>query len=333
VIYNRLQNGNFGSDISYIIRPNQFSTPGANPTSNAQALADQIQNGTFQPTLPSNALYYRGYGTSAAYQAANPASAAIINGGLQVTPKGNYYSDRNGAPSSGFASAFGTGAGSGGDGTPADYAAIGANNTQQYDAAGNPVDSGGLTDAQIDSGANYPSPGALAPSSTSSASDAPNPTQAMPGGIGSILGGIPGIPDQAKGAIGALAGAMGGGLTPNVDSAAGGQQSSNFDQGGGAPVTITDIAAAGGAKGGAGPEVQSGLQSAGKSVETAGGKLDTQIQTSEQAAAATGTGVANLGAQLADNPDTGWLPRIGVGVVAIVLVGMGLWMLGKEKAA
>jgi hypothetical protein len=67
--------------------------------------------------------------------------------------------------------------------------------------------------------------------------------------------------------------------------------------------------------------------------EGAGEQVDTTLNTDTGQLTDEATKVANLGAQVLQNPDTGLLPRIGVGLAAIVLIAMGLWMLGKEHGA
>ncbi len=96
------------------------------------------------------------------------------------------------------------------------------------------------------------------------------------------------------------------------------------DTGEGAKVVITDISAAGGK--GAGPQIQSGLNQAGQDVSKTGAALDQTLNTNTASAESTGTGWLQYVGNLAFNI----LPRVGVGVLAIVLIGLGLWMMGKD---
>jgi hypothetical protein len=169
-----------------------------------------------------------------------------------------------------------------------------------------------------------------------------------PGGSGSGAGGASGLP----GPLGSLFG--GGGGLGNIGGTGGGLGPGGFGLGGGsdtgggfAPVGTPDTAGGSDSSQGAavyltdpkvvaseaGVSVQKGAEQLGGSIKGAGEQVDTTLNTDTGQLTDEATKVANLGAQVLQNPDTGLLPRIGVGLAAIVLIAMGLWMLGKEHGA
>jgi len=229
-----------------------------------------------------------------------------------------------------------------GDGSPSDFAAIGANNTQQYDAAGNPVSSGGLTDAGIDSGQNYGSPNSISQMTPDQAaqmgvdmngnplpSGSSTPTggglSSLPGPLGTLFGGGGGsgnaLVDQLGGGQG------GGGLTPQTDQYAS-SGSAGQDSSSGAPVYLTDPNAVASK---AGASVQKGAQELGKNITETGKAVDQTLNQDTSQITNEATSLGNFTGQLLQNSDTGLLPRIGVGLVAIVLIGLGIWMIGKNE--
>jgi hypothetical protein len=159
------------------------------------------------------------------------------------------------------------------------------------------------------------------------------PTDAgQPGGVGSIGGGgsFFGLGGGNYGAAGAdpsgVAGTQSGDVTAGgtQDFMSGGQAQS-FDQGSGVPVVITDISGAGGK--GAGPQIQKGLETAGKNVQDTGAKLDSTLNQDTGQVTSTGTGWLQYLANL-------WfdaVPRIGLGLLALIIVLLGFWMIGRQQ--
>jgi Cell Wall Hydrolase len=106
VMYNRVQNGSFGSGITGVVTPTQFNgyqTPGANAT----ALANDLWAGN-APSGGStgNALYFANpNGSTASWPSTLPGSGAVNIGG-------NWFTDRLGPPSANFQAPQYGGAGS-----------------------------------------------------------------------------------------------------------------------------------------------------------------------------------------------------------------------------
>jgi len=147
-------------------------------------------------------------------------------------------------------------------------------------------------------------------------------------GVSGAPVGIPETPNQGSGGFGSNP------LTQLGIGGASGDQSTPFgsgptqggpDTGAGAPIVITDISAAGGK--GAGPQIQAGLNQAGKAVQTTGQALDQTLTSNTQSAEQTGTGWFQYVGNLLFN----LLPRFSVGVLAIVLIGLGIWLMGIEQ--
>jgi hypothetical protein len=141
-----------------------------------------------------------------------------------------------------------------------------------------------------------------------------------------------GTPSTLPGPLGQILGGLGkGGFAPTMsgfDSASNVTGSSVGDTGGGVPVDITDpskIASQ------AGTSVQKGAQQLGGDIQKSGSQLDTTLNQDTAQITQEGTALGNFVGQLTQNPDSGLLPRIGLGLAAVVLMGMALWMFGKEQ--
>ncbi len=126
----------------------------------------------------------------------------------------------------------------------------------------------------------------------------------LPGAAGNILGGT----TPTGQTLPQFAQLFGGNTSPSATA----NPNVNFNSAGGAPVTVTDISSAGQI---AGKSVQSGLTAAGSDVVKAGAAADT-----------TATGITNsfFGAV------SDFFIRGGLGLMALVLIGVALWMFGPE---
>ena len=103
-------------------------------------------------------------------------------------------------------------------------------------------------------------------------------------------------------------------------SASGGQSSSG---GGGIPIQITNAATVGQQ---AGQETQQGLKQLGQNVTKTGQAADTTLTQATASVTKTGTGwLQYLGNLVYDV-----IPRGGVGIIAIILIGLGIWLFGKQ---
>ena len=142
----------------------------------------------------------------------------------------------------------------------------------------------------------------------------------LPGPLGGMTGPKITMMDGGSTPGGGTGAQSGGGTGAQPGGGTGAQAGGNT--GPGAPIVITDITNAGvvGAgqiKAGLG-QVQSGLKTTASS-----------ITSSEQAAAQTATGITNTGlAAVAD-----WFVRGAVGLLGILLLVLGLWLMGSARHA
>jgi hypothetical protein len=176
------------------------------------------------------------------------------------------------------------------------------------DASGNPlpgsIGSGGLGSGGF--GSQGPTP------------DASSSTPGLPGPLGNLFSG---------GGLGNIGG-TGGGLGPGGFAAVGTPDTAGgSDSGQGAPIYLTDPKVVASE---AGVSVQKGAEQLGGSIKGTGQGVDQTLNQDTGQLTTTATDIANFEGQVLQNPDTGLLPRVGVGLAAIILIAMGLWMLGKE---
>jgi hypothetical protein len=95
------------------------------------------------------------------------------------------------------------------------------------------------------------------------------------------------------------------------------------DSGGGAPINITDPNAIG-AK--AGSEVQKGLGQAGGDIQKTGQALGQNLTQDTTAITSEGTGIT----QYVGNMIYDVLPRTLIGIGAVILLLMGIWLIGNS---
>lgn len=126
---------------------------------------------------------------------------------------------------------------------------------------------------------------------------------------------------------GSLPGAAGSVVTPtakslpqfaqlfggNTSTTATANPNANFDAAGGAPVTVTNAAVTGQI---AGQAVQSGLKQAGSDVKTTGAAIDATATTLTQSTF---------------NAVSDFFIRGGLGLLALILVGLALWQFGRQQ--
>lgn len=104
VMYNRLQNGGFGSSLLSVVTPNNFNGYNSSPSPYAQQLANDLWSGN-APSGGStgNALYFAAPSSSnAAWANPSTASGQGLFGAGGNNIGGNYYSDVQGPPTSNF---------------------------------------------------------------------------------------------------------------------------------------------------------------------------------------------------------------------------------------
>lgn len=150
----------------------------------------------------------------------------------------------------------------------------------------------------------------------------------LPGPLGAMFGGSSGnqgagvLGSIGSGSLGALgSGSAGGTGTPSTGGAGLGDTSS------GVPVYLTDIAAAGGK--GAGPQIQSGLN---KVASTSASDI-ASLNAATKADVATGVTAGTSWTQDFLNAVYDTIPRVLVGFASIILLGMGIWLVGKNEIA
>lgn len=283
-----------------------------------------------------------------------PSSTDLTAMGYSGTPadmKQDYTQDQGGASDS-FQPSSGDGAGipssadlaaMGYSGTPADM----SQDYTQDTGAGTPapgLDPGVAGQMGVDGSGNPLPQNADAFSGSIPGGGLQQPLQdagsTLPGPMGQIVSphafaGIAGmIPGPAGKIISGIAGSL-----PSMAGIGGGAQSSGAglgDSSGGIPVYLTDIAAAGGS--GAGPQIQKGLETAGQDISKSeqhaseGLKSDTASITNEAskdtgAITTEATGVTQYFGNLVYNV----IPRVLAGAGAVVLLGLGIWMIAKDK--
>jgi hypothetical protein len=157
------------------------------------------------------------------------------------------------------------------------------------------------------------------------------PGSNLPGPAGSLLSGSQGsvtsMADATTGAQpGGSTGAQPGGST---GAQPGGSSGSAWNSGGGTPITPTNIGAAG----------QIGLEkaaeatkAAGESVKTGTEELNKGIAQDTQQAVKAGNSWFDLLSNILVGPGQ-FIARVGVGILAILLIAAGLWFIVERKAA
>jgi len=169
-----------------------------------------------------------------------------------------------------------------------------------------------------------PSSDQIASSSGTTGSDAGggSPSTGFGGGgdqsTGSAFSGTPlqnmGVGQQASGATGAQGG--------QPITASGASQASSG--GGGIPIQITNAAQVSQT---AGQTVKQGAEQLGKQVQQTGQAADQTLTADTQSITTSGTGWL----QYAGNLVFDLLPRMGVGVVAVGIILVGLWMMQRQN--
>ena len=264
-MYNRVQDGGFGSGITSVVTPTQFNGFNANPNSNAQSLANALWNGDAPPGgSTGNALYFAANSHADATSAStNNFISSITGSGTNIG--GNYFSDQFGAPSANF-------------------------QAPQY---------GGASDNSVASTSGVSDAAGIAQSS----SFLNTPLSQM--GLGALgLGGVAATGSKLVSSLASGVG-LGGGANPV------GQ-----DTGTGTPIVITDATSVG----------SKGASDLGKNIASTGDKADQTITQNTSLLSKTLTGLW----QYAGNIGFDFVPRIGVGTAAIVLLLMGIWLMGKQ---
>jgi hypothetical protein len=125
----------------------------------------------------------------------------------------------------------------------------------------------------------------------------------------------------------------GGGLTGQVQNFAGnmggGSSGGGSDSASGSPVYLTDPH---GVASVAGESAKKGAEELGKNIQQTGQAADTQVQSSTSQLTQEGTALGNFVGNLTSG-GSGILPRIGVGLLALILVAAGLWMMKSAPPA
>jgi hypothetical protein len=118
---------------------------------------------------------------------------------------------------------------------------------------------------------------------------------------------------------------QGGGGFSQVQNMAGGGGGSGggSDSASGSPVYLTDPH---GVASVAGESAKKGAEELGKNIQQTGQAADTQVQSSTSQITQEGTALGNFVGNLTSGGG-GILPRIGVGLLALILVAAGLWMM------
>ena len=133
----------------------------------------------------------------------------------------------------------------------------------------------------------------------------------MPGALGKILGGSTG-------------GQPGGSTGSQPGGSSGSQPGGGTDSSTGSPIYLTDPHGVASQEGAA---AQSGLNTLGQNVQSTEQALDTANTQISNQAEATGTGwLQYLGNEIADS-----IPRTEAGVLALIMIGLALWMLGHHE--
>jgi hypothetical protein len=126
---------------------------------------------------------------------------------------------------------------------------------------------------------------------------------------------------------------QGGGLTSQVQNFAGGggggSSGGGSDSASGSPVYLTDPH---GVASVAGESAKKGAEELGKNIQSTGQAADTQVQSSTTQLTQEGTALGNFVGNLTSGGG-GILPRIGVGLLALILVAAGLWMMKDNPPA
>lgn len=146
----------------------------------------------------------------------------------------------------------------------------------------------------------------------------------LPGPLAMLGGGSGGSPFDTSGMnpIGSLS-SMGGGLTPQTNSFAQ-SGSAGTDSSTGAPVYLTDPNAVASK---AGVSVQEGAKKLGEDVTKSEQHASAGLTADTGSLTSTATGIT----QYAGNLLYDAIPRIVAGIGALVLLGLGIWMIGKDS--
>ena len=106
VMYNRLQNGGFGSSLSQVVTPNNFNGYNVTPSANAQSLANDIWNGNAPSGgNPGNALFFanpNGVSNPNSWASWSSPFGQAASSGAAPNLGGNFFTDTQGAPSANF---------------------------------------------------------------------------------------------------------------------------------------------------------------------------------------------------------------------------------------
>ena len=106
VMYNRLQNGGFGSSLSKVVTPNNFNGYNVTPSANAQSLANDIWNGNAPSGgNPGNALFFanpNGVSNPNSWASWSSPFGQAASSGAAPNLGGNFFTDTQGAPSANF---------------------------------------------------------------------------------------------------------------------------------------------------------------------------------------------------------------------------------------
>jgi hypothetical protein len=299
VMYNRMTIpgsylGGGSGDITQVVTPTQFN--GYNP--NASPYANQLASDLWNGNSPSggstgNATFFAAPAQgNAAWANPNTSSGQGLFGAGNNQIGGNYFSDQQGPPTSNF--------------QPPQYGGTTQTNTGYPQP---PEDSSGnLIGAQ---NPNYQyTQETINPPDSSGVTASGNPTYADGGAV-----------DQTGSATPIANSTFSG--TPLTSLGLGGSTSSS-NSGGGAPIVITDATSV---ASNAGTTIQQGTQKLGESITKTGQAADTTLTSATQSVTSTGTGWL----QYIGNLVYDVIPRGGVGIAALVLLLMGLWLLGKQQ--
>jgi hypothetical protein len=164
---------------------------------------------------------------------------------------------------------------------------------------------------------------ALNPTSGGGASsgELPGPLSMLNGGSGNNP--LSGVLGGAQKSLGSLLGGSGGNPASTMFDTGQNATSPGSDSGGGAPINITDPNAIG-AK--AGSEVQKGLGQAGGDIQKTGQALGQNLTQDTTANTSEGTGIT----QYVGNMIYDVLPRTLIGIGAVILLLMGIWLIGNS---
>jgi hypothetical protein len=116
----------------------------------------------------------------------------------------------------------------------------------------------------------------------------------------------------------------GGGLTPAANAYAGGGSAGGQDSSAGQPIYLTDPNAVATK---AGEQVKQGAEKLGSKIEETGGKLDSTLNQDTGQMTQESTGIF----QYLGNLVYDLFPRIVGGMGAVLLIGLGIWLIGRGQ--